>query len=156
EAMNHVGQTDYGLWDEEDGFYYDLLSLPDGSRKPIRIRSGVGYITLFAVGALEPKVVDKLPGFRRRMEWFLENNTNLQNHIDGERLPEGGVRSLLCVVNLRRLPRVMRYLLDEEEFLAPHGIRALSRYPLRPPYRLPVDGYDQRVDYEPAESTTGL
>src|SRR2546426_4745074 len=82
EAVNHFGQDSYGLWDEQDGFYYDVLSLPDGSHRPIRIRSCVGFITLFAVGTLEPKVVDKLPGFRRRMEWFLNNNEILRNHID--------------------------------------------------------------------------
>jgi hypothetical protein len=156
EAMNHLGREGHGLWDEEDGFYYDVLSLPDGSHRPIRIRSGVGFITLFAVGALEPKVVDKLPGFRRRMEWFLNNNANLHNHIDEQRLPDGSVRRLLSVVNLQRLPRMMRYLLDENEFLSPYGIRALSRYHLQHPYRLPIDGYEQCVDYEPAESTTGL
>src|SRR3989441_6942071 len=141
EAMNHLGRDGYGLWDEEDGFYYDVLSLPDGSHRPIRIRSGVGYITLFAVGVLEPKVVDKLPGFRCRMEWFLNNNANLHNHIDEQRLPDGSVRRLLAVVNLQRLPRMMRYLLDEEEFLSPYGLRALSRYHQKHPYRLPIDGY---------------
>ncbi|HTM48277.1 MAG TPA: hypothetical protein VL285_06340 [Bryobacteraceae bacterium] len=156
EAMNHFGQEGYGLWDEEDGFYYDVLSLPDGTHRPIRIRSCVGYITLFAVGALEPKVIDHLPGFRRRLEWFLNNNATLRNHIDEQRLPDGKVRRLLSVVNLQRLERMMKYVLDEEEFLSPFGVRALSRYHLLHPYRLPIDGYEQRVDYEPAESTTAL
>src|SRR5882724_4817149 len=156
EAMNNLGRDGYGLWDEEDGFYYDVLTLPDGSHRPLKIRSGVGYITLFAVGALEPQVVDKLPGFRKRMEWFLNNDANLLNHIDEQQLPDGKVRRLLSVVNLQRLRRMLRYLLDENEFLSPYGIRALSRFHLEHPYRLPLDGYEMMVDYEPAESTTGL
>jgi hypothetical protein len=156
EAMNHIGHDGYGLWDEGDGFYYDVLHLPDGSHKPIRIRSGVGFITLYAVETLEPDVMDKLPGFRRRMDWFLHNNVTLQRHIGEQTLPDGRIRRLLSVVNLDRLPRVMRYLLDEDEFLSPNGIRALSRFHLKHPYRLPVNGDEHRVDYEPAESTTGL
>jgi hypothetical protein len=105
---------------------------------------------------LEPGVVDRLPGFRRRMEWFLNNNETLHNHIDEQRMADGRVRRLLSVVNLQRLTRVMRCLLDEEEFLSPCGIRALSRYHLRHPYRLPVNSDEHRVDYEPAESTTGV
>ena len=156
EAMNHIGRDGHGLWDEEDGFYYDVLHLPDGSHRPIRIRSCVGWLTLFAVEILEPEVVDKLEGFCRRMEWFLNNNANLMDHIDEQHLPDGRVRRLLSVVNLQRLPRVMRYVLDENEFLSRCGIRALSRYHLEHPYRLGVDGFEHQVNYEPAESNTGL
>jgi hypothetical protein len=116
----------------------------------------VGFLALFAVEILEPEVVDKLEGFRRRMEWFLNNNENLKDHIDEQHLPDGTVRRLLSVVNLQRLPRVMRYVLDENEFLSPCGIRALSRYHLQHPFRLQIDGYEHQVNYEPAESTTGL
>jgi hypothetical protein len=156
EAMNNMGGGRHGLWDEEDGFYYDVLHLPDGCYGPMRIRSGVGFITLFAVATMEPKHIESLPGFQRRMEWFLRNNETVRNHIDEQRLPDGSVRRLFSVVNLERLPRVMRYLLDEQEFLSPNGIRALSRYHLQHPYRLPVNGAEHRVDYEPAESRTGL
>jgi len=156
EAMNNMGEGRHGLWDQEDGFYYDVLHLPDGRHGPMRIRSGVGFITLFAVGTLEPKHIEKLPGFRRRMEWFLRNNETVRDHIDEQRMPDGSVRRLFSIVNLERLPRVLRYLLDEEEFLSPYGIRALSRYHLRHPYLLPVNGAEYRVDYEPAESATGL
>jgi hypothetical protein len=156
EAMNHIGQDGHGLWDEEDGFYYDVLHLPDGSHRPMKIRSVVGYLTLFAVETLEPDVIDKLPGFKRRMEWFLNNNANLLDHIDEQRLPDGRVRLLLSVVNLQRLPRVLRYVFDENEFLSPNGIRALSRYHLERPFHLPLDGHEHCVDYEPAESTIGL
>src|SRR6195256_4825477 len=156
EAMNHIGRDGHGLWDEEDGFYYDVLHMPDGSYRPIRIRSGVGYLSLFAVEILEPEVIDKLDGFCRRMEWFLNNNANLKDHIDEQHRPDGRVRRLLSVVNLKRLPRVLRYVLDENEFLSPYGIRALSRHHLEHPYRLQIDGYEYQVNYEPAESTTGL
>jgi len=105
---------------------------------------------------MEPKIVDRLPGFQAAWSGFLNNNANLRNHIDEQRLPDGSVRRLLSVVSLQRLPRMMRYLLDEDEFLSPYGLRALSRYHRKHPYRLPIDGYEQGVDYEPAESTTGL
>jgi hypothetical protein len=116
----------------------------------------VGLIPLFAVETLEPAVVDALPGFRRRMEWFLNNYGNIEQHIDEQKLEGGSVRRLLSVVNLRRLPRVLRYMLDENEFLSPYGIRSISRYHRENPYRLAVDGVEYRVDYEPAESRSGL
>jgi hypothetical protein len=156
EAMNHIGKDGHGLWDEEDGFYYDVLNLPDGTHLPLRVRSGVGWMTLFAVETLEPDVVDKLEGFQRRMKWFLDNNANLKDHIDEQRLPDGRVRRLLAVVNLKRLPRMLSYVLDEDEFLSPNGIRALSRFHARHPYTLQLDGQPHCVDYEPAESTNGL
>jgi hypothetical protein len=156
EAMNQMGGDVDGLWDEEDGFYYDVLHLPDGTHRPLRIRSGVGFTTLFAVETLEPDTVDKFEGFQRRMEWFLNNNANLKDHIDEQRLPDGRVRRLLSVVNLKRLPRVLSRVLDENEFLSPNGVRALSRFHLEHPYLLRWDGQEHRVDYEPAESTTSI
>ncbi len=155
-AMNHIGADGEGLWSEEDGFYYDVLHLPGGAHRPFQIRSLVGLIPLFAVETLEPGVVNALPGFRRRMEWFLNNYENIENHIDEQRQPDGNVRRLLSVVNLRRLPRVLRYLLDENEFLSPYGVRSVSRYHRDHPYRMSLDGVEHRVDYEPAESTSGL
>src|SRR5437867_8836765 len=145
-----------GLWDEEDGFYYDVLHLPDKQHRTFKIRSMVVLIPLFAVETLDPELVNALPGFRRRMEWFLNNFENIENHIDEQQLPDGSVRRLLSVVNLRRLPRVLRYLLDENEFLSPYGVRGISRYHKDHPYRLVFDGHEYRVDYEPGESTSGL
>jgi len=154
-AMNHMGD-DIRLWNDQDGFYYDVLRVPDGDHRPIRIRSMVGLIPLFAVETLDPVLLERLPGFRRRMEWFLNNYEDIESHIDEQKLPNGKTRRLLSVVNLSRLRPVLRYLLDESEFLSPHGIRALSRYHKENPYLLHVDGVEYRVDYEPAESSTAL
>ncbi len=154
-AMNHMG-SGIRLWDERDGFYYDVLRVPHGDHLPIKIRSMVGLIPLFAVETLDPVLVERLPGFRRRMEWFLNNYEDIESHIDEQKLPNGKVRRLLSVVSLSRLKPVLRYLLDESEFLSPHGIRALSRHHKESPYLLHVDGVEYRVDYEPAESSTAL
>ncbi len=154
-AMNHLGGGE-SLWDDEDGFYYDVLCLPDGSHHPLKVRSMVGLIPLFAVQTLEPEVVGKLPGFQRRMRWFMENVPELGRHIATSRKSAAGARRLLSVVDRERLPRVLRYLLDEEEFLSPFGIRSLSRFHHDRPYALSLNGDEHRVDYEPGESTTPL
>jgi len=155
-AMNDLGGEGIELWSEEDGFYYDVLHLPDGSHYPLKVRSMVGLIPLFAVETLEPEDVDKLPGFKRRMQWFLDNDPELARNVEMKQRPDGGVRRLLSLVGRARLPRVLRYLLDENEFLSPGGIRALSKFHRDHPYVLNFDGNEHRVDYEPAESTTGL
>jgi hypothetical protein len=155
EAMNNLGGAAIELWDAKDGFYYDVLHLSDGRRMPLRVRSMVGLIPLFAVETLDPEVVDRLPGFKRRMQWFIENRPALGEHIEIEST-EDGPRRFLSLVNRQRLKQVLRYMLDEQEFLSPHGIRALSRYHLDHPYSLPVNGMNYRVDYEPAESSSGL
>ncbi|MFN0120872.1 MAG: MGH1-like glycoside hydrolase domain-containing protein [Blastocatellia bacterium] len=155
-AMNHAGCAEVSLWDEQDGFYYDVLHRPDNGHTPMKVRSMVGLTPLFAVETLEPETLDKLPGFRRRMQWFIDNRPELSDHIEIQTLPDGQTRYFLSLVSRDRLPRVLRYLLDEEEFLGPHGIRAVSRHHRDNPYVLPVNGTEHRVDYEPAESSTGL
>jgi len=155
-AMSHRGHDGMGLWDEEDGFFYDVLRLPDGSHFPMKIRSLVGLIPLFAVETLEPRVLDRLPGFKRRMEWFIENRPDLTQNIACMRTEGMGERRLLAITDERQLRSILRYMLDENEFLSPHGIRALSRYHRDHPYQLDVNGMEHRVDYEPAESRTGL
>jgi hypothetical protein len=155
-AMNQLGHDGMGLWDEDDGFYYDVLRLPGGSRFSLKLRSIVGLIPLFAVETLDPDLINSLPGFRRRMEWFLQNQKDLHEHIDEQKLPGGRVRRLLAVVNLKRLPRVLRYMLDENEFLSPHGIRSISRRHKEHPFQLHFRGNEYRVDYEPGESQTGM
>jgi Mannosylglycerate hydrolase MGH1-like glycoside hydrolase domain len=155
KAINNLGR-DGGMWSEEDGFFYDVLHTPSGAHVPMKIRSMVGLIPLFAVESLEPATVAKLAGFKRRMEWFIENRKDLAGNVPCMDVPGEGQRRLLSVVNGEQLRRVLRILLDENEFLSPYGIRALSRFHKDHPYVMPVDGTEYRVDYEPAESHTGL
>jgi hypothetical protein len=155
-AMDNLGGEGIELWDDEDGFYYDVLHLPNGNHVTLRVRSMVGLIPLFAVETLEPEVVDKLPGFKRRMQWFIDNRPALSEHIELQEKAGGGTRRLLSIVNRQQLPRVLRYLLDENEFFSPYGIRAISRVHHDRPYVFNVNGHEHRVDYEPAESSTGL
>ena len=155
-AMNHRGQKDMGLWDEMDGFFYDVLSFPDGRKYPMRIRSMVGLIPLFAVETLEPKLLDRLPGFKRRLEWFLDHRPDLVGNVASMSTGGDQERRLLSIVGGDQLRRVLQVMLDEQEFLGPYGIRALSRYHQEHPYSLEVHGTEYRVKYEPAESTVGL
>jgi hypothetical protein len=154
-AMNEFGSEGFSLWNEEDGFYYDVLHV-NGSHFPMKVRSMVGLIPLFAVETLEPEIIEKLPGFKRRMQWFIENHPDVPEHIETANVTHRGTRRLLSLVNRKQLARVLRYMLDENEFLSPHGIRALSRTHRDHPYMLQVNGMEHRVDYEPAESSTGL
>jgi len=153
-AMNGIG--DVGLWDEADGFFYDRMRLPNGESVPMKVRSMVGLIPLFAVDTMEPEIIDQLPGFRRRMEWFMRNRPDLCRNIHSLSREGMESRRLLSLVDRTRLLRVLERMLSEDEFLSPHGIRALSKYHQREPFVLPVDGQEYRVDYEPAESNTGL
>jgi hypothetical protein len=155
-AMNDIGTDGKSLWDAEDGFYYDVLYLPNGEEHFLKIRSMVGLIPLFAVQTLEPEIVDRLPGFKRRMQWFMDNHPDVPEHIETTQSSARGVRRLLSLVNRRQLKRVLYRMLDETEFLSPYGVRALSRYHLEHPYEVLVNGHTSRVDYEPAESTTGI
>ena len=156
DAINTLGGT--GLWDETDGFYYDQLHL-DGHDIPLRVRSLVGLLPLIAVEVLEEEAINKLPGFRKRMQWFLDNRQDLAQHISYME-SEGGedVHShrLLAIPSRERLERVLRYLLDESEFLSPYGIRSVSKIHEQHPYVFRVGSEEYRVDYEPGESTTGL
>jgi hypothetical protein len=155
-AMSHRGHDGMGLWNQEDGFFYDVLRLPDGRHFPMKVRSMVGLIPLFAVETLEPELLERLPGFKRRLEWFVENRPDLTANIACMVTPGRGLRRLLSIVNENQLRSILKYMLDENEFLSPYGIRALSRYHREHPYVLPVNGMDHRVDYEPGESSTGL
>jgi hypothetical protein len=152
DAMNALGGT--GLWDEGDGFYYDQLHA-NGTRVPLRTRSLVGLIPLLAVEVLEDETLDALPAFRRRMEWFLRNRGDLAAHV-ALCACDGHGHKLLSVPSEQRLVRVLRYLLDEAEFLSPHGVRALSAVHRDRPFEVDLGGMPFRVDYAPGESTTGL
>jgi len=153
-AMNDIGVDGKSLWDAEDGFYYDLLHLPNGEDHFMKIRSIVGLIPLFAVETLEPEIVDRLPGFKRRMQWFIDNHPDVPEHIEMTQRSALGVRRLLSLANRKQVKRVLTRMLDETEFLSPYGIRALSRYHLDHPYQVQVNHHVSQVDYEPAESTT--
>jgi hypothetical protein len=150
------GMASGGLWDEADGFFYDRLRLPDKRAVPLRVRSMVGLIPLFAVDTIEPGVIDCLPGFRRRLDWFVRHRPDLCGNIAS--LSREGVESrrLLSLMVRSRLTRVIERMLDESEFLSPHGIRAISKYHQEHPFALHFDSQEYRVDYEPAESSTGL
>jgi hypothetical protein len=155
-AMSHRGHDGIGLWHEEDGFFYDVLKLPDGTHFPMKIRSMVGLIPLFAVETLEPEVLDKLPSFKRRLEWFIDNRPDLVGNVACMRTQGMDERRLLSIADQDQLRSILRFMLDENEFLSPFGIRALSRFHHDNPYRLTVQGVEHRVDYEPGESSTGL
>jgi len=155
DAMNTLGGS--GLWDEQDGFYYDQLHV-DGITMPMRVRSMVGLIPLFAVEVLEQERIDATPGFRKRMEWFLQNRRDLARQVSYMEpdARKGHAHRLLAIPSRNRLERVLRYLLDPEEFLSPYGVRSLSRIHRDRPFILQVDGEERRVNYEPGESTEPL
>ena len=155
-AMNNRGGHGISLWDKEDGFYYDVLHLPNGQHDFMKVRSMVGLIPLYAVEVLEPEALDQLPGFKRRMQWFLDNVPNVPHHIEMTQTSAHGIRRQLSIVSRRKLMRILRYMLDEQEFLAPHGIRSVSKFHARNPYVLTIDGREYRVGYDPAESASGL
>jgi hypothetical protein len=155
-AMDRIGVNNDELWDEEDGFYYDVLLLPRGDAIRIKIRSMVGLIPLFACAVFTGDVSDQLPTFKERARYFAEQNANLIANINNPEEPGVGRRHLLSPVNRKKLERILRRMLDESEFLSPYGVRALSRYHKDHPYTFTVDGHVFRVDYEPAESSTGL
>jgi len=155
DSINTLGGA--GLWNEEDGFYYDQLRV-DGKNFPLKLRSMVGLVPLFAVEVLEESVIARLPGFRKRMQWFLENRPDLARHISYRegRIGEAHGHRLLAIPSKDRLERVLECLLDEREFLSPHGIRALSRVYGERPYSFSIGGEEYRVAYDPGESTTSV
>jgi hypothetical protein len=155
-AINVHGAEGLALWDEEDGFFYDAIHLPNGEQHYLKVRSLVGLIPLFAVETLEPEIIARLPGFQRRMQWFLDNMPDFASRVDSSQSSPNGVRRLLSLVDRNQLVRILGYMVDKEEFFSPHGIRALSKYHAAHPYILAVNGSEHRVDYEPAESQTGV
>jgi hypothetical protein len=156
DAMNNMGRDGISLWDEEDQFFYDVIHLGNGEHRTLEIRSCVGIIPLFAVTVLEPGVLDQLPAFRYRLEWYLNYRPHLAALVSRWHEPGMEDRRLLAICRGHRMKCILRRMLDESEFLSTHGIRALSRYHADHPYTLTMDGAAYTVDYEPAESTTGL
>jgi len=157
-AMTGMGQETVGLWDEQDGFYYDVLNLADGQAIPLRVRSMVGLIPLFAVETLEPELLAKVPNFRRRMEWILEHRPDLSNLVSRWNVPGSGERRLLSLLRGHRMKALLKRMLDPGEFLSDFGVRAVSRFHRESPYShwFPAVGKMLTVDYEPAESRSRL
>jgi len=155
QAMNDIGGAGIGLWDDEDGFYYDVVHLDD-KRVPMKVRSMVGLVPLFASQTFEPEELARFPGFSRRMQWFLDHHPDLGEHVDMSQRTARGTRLLLTIANRKKLERIYRYVFDENEFLSPYGVRALSKCHGEHPFVIHHDGQGYAVDYEPAESTTAL
>jgi hypothetical protein len=151
KALNNLG-----LWDETDEFYYDVLRMPDGDSKQIGVRSMVGLIPLLAIETLDQEDLNRFPGFKKRLDWFLENRPDLASLVSRWMEMGGGNTHLLALSRGHRMKRVLARMLDETEFLSDHGIRALSRHHFEHPYEINADGRSFRISYEPAESTSGL
>jgi hypothetical protein len=153
DAINHYEGS--GLWDEEDGFYYDRLRVADGNYKLLRVRSLVGLVPIFACDTLEQSTIDRHPGFKKRMDWFVAHRKDLTQGLAS--LTSSGMeqRRLLSLVNRPRLERIFQRLFDEAEFLSPYGIRSVSQYHRDHPYELTLDGAKFSVAYEPGESRSG-
>ena len=154
-AMDRIGDNEDELWDDEDGFYYDVLRLPNGQAIQLKVRSMVGLIPLFASAIFEPDVLKRLPNLARRVAHLVEEHAGLMTNINVTRAGIHG-RYLLSPVNEHKLRRILARMLDESEFLSDYGVRALSRCHKDQPYDFTVEGNVYRVSYEPAESSTGL
>ena len=155
-AMNRMGGD--GMWDEEEGFYYDVLRLPDGSATRLKVRSMVGLLPLCATSVIEPWQRDRVPRVTNVLKERLKRMPELRGSIHQtgvDHLGYGG-RGIVALVNPQRLRRILSRMLDENEFFSPYGIRALSRYHAEHPYVFNVKGQDYRVNYLPAESDTGM
>ena len=159
-AMNNRpsarGDDAVDLWDETDGFYYDVLRLPDGSQSPLRVRSMVGLIPLLAVETLDDDLLKKLPDFAKSLDWFLHHRPDLCQSVASVTKAGAGNRRLFSVVNDERLRQILLRMLDEDEFLSPYGLRSLSKYYESHPLSRTIGGESYSIAYEPAESTTAL
>ena len=155
-AMDPVGEHPDEMWDEEDGFFYDVLRLPDGTGQRLEVRSLVGLLPLCATTVFEPDVLGKFPSLRPAVLDHLERNGDLLSRIADPLQPGVNGRHILSLVNEEKLRRILTRMLDEERFLGPHGIRSLSKWHLEHPYEIDVEGTTYKVQYEPAESTSGM
>jgi hypothetical protein len=156
EAMSNLGGEGIPLWDEEDEFFYDVLHLPRGDNIRLKVRSLVGLVPLLAVETMEPVVLDELPGFRSRLEWYLNYRPDLARLVSRWSEPGRGDRRLLALVRGSRMKRLLRRMLDPAEFLSDYGVRSVSRYHSEHPYVLHAGDSTFSVRYEPAESHSGL
>jgi Glycosyl hydrolase family 63 C-terminal domain len=154
-SMAHVGD-DTGMWDEEDGFFYDVLRLPDGRARRLKVRSMVGLLPLCAATTMEGELVAKYPELAERFQWFLDSRPELYATIHDPRKTGVEGRRLCSILDETKLRRVLARMLDEGEFLSPYGLRSLSRYHADHPYSIHTGGQEYRVSYLPAESDTGM
>jgi len=158
QAMNDMGDQGISMWDQQDGFYYDLLHMGDHADIAMKVRSMVGLIPLFAASAFPMEEVKAMPGFCKRMRWFLDHHREVCEHVEMSAPMDGRGEGqlLLTIANRKKLERIYRYVLDESEFLSDHGVRALSKFHAAHPAVLKLDGFSSSVDYQPGESTTNL
>ena len=155
-AMTNIGGRGIDLWDEEDGFFYDVLHTPDDAQIRLKVRSLVGLIPLFAVEVIEPEIINYCPDFARRMDWFLNYRKDLSNLVSRWHEEGKGERRLFSLLRGHRMKCLLKRMLDENEFLSDNGVRSLSKYHKEHPYIYETDGKEFSVDYEPAEAQTGL
>jgi hypothetical protein len=156
QAMNHLGEQAVGMWDETDEFYYDVLTAPNCGNIPLKLRSMVGLIPLFAVETLEPELLKELPEFAGRLAWVMSHRPDLAQLVSRWNEPRIGERRLLSLLRGHRMKCLLRRLLDESEFLSDYGVRALSKIHEREPYRFRCNGHSMEVTYWPGESESGL
>ena len=156
DAMNHIGTEGTDLWNEEDGFYYDVLHLPNGKNIDLKVRSLVGLIPLFAVTTIEQETLEKLKGFKSRIDWFVNERPQLSRNIACMEGCDNDSRRILAIVNEERLRLLLEKMLDETEFLSEYGIRSVSKYHKENPYTFETDDKTYDVTYEPAESPTTM
>ncbi len=154
DAMNTLGES--GLWDDEEGFYYDQIRYPNGNSQHIQVRSLVGLMPLIAAEMLDADLLEAMPGFKKRMTWYLDHRKDLAPQITRESCPDGKDRILLAIPTRERLERLLEYLFSEDEFLSPFGIRSLSKHYESNPYSLHLDGETFDVKYTPGDSDSWL
>jgi hypothetical protein len=156
QAMTDIGDSGFGLWNEEEGFFYDALNLPNGQTVPLKIRSMVGLIPLFAVETLDPELLERVPEFKKRLEWYLNYRPDLASLVSRWDIAGSGERRLLSLLRGHRMKMLLRRMLDESEFLSDYGVRALSRAHFEQPYTFHWNGDSMSVQYQPGESNSGL
>lgn len=156
DAINFSADRSHPLWNEEDGFYYDVLKLPTGEEMPIKVHSLVGLMPLLAVMTIDPKTLESLPIFKNKMDWFINHRHDLCSKVACMKTPGNEERRILAILDKDKLTKLLKMMLNEEEFLSPYGIRAVSKCHEKNPFTLKIDGESYCVDYEPAESTSRL
>jgi Mannosylglycerate hydrolase MGH1-like glycoside hydrolase domain len=155
-AMNSQTDPQKSLWDEQDGFFYDYLISAKHERIPVRARTMVGFVPMFGASTVRPDTFERYPDFQRRRRWFIEHRRDLVESVAPMVVPGSNNNLILGLVRPDQLRRILAYMLDENEFLSPYGVRAVSRYHRDHPLVLNLDGQEYRLDYEPGESGTNL